>query len=95
MLVNGEITSLRYGGAYKSYGPQYVRGIQEMDGTPPNGNMWVTYSMNKEDMWVSKIPVPVKDKVTTHVNDVFASMKNGEELDQWNLQSTMVQDGDK
>ena len=42
LLVNGEITSMRYGGAYKSYGPQYVRGIQEMDGTPPDGNMWVT-----------------------------------------------------
>ncbi len=89
LLVNGEITSLRYGGAYKSYGPQYVRGIQEMDGTPPNGNMWVTYSMNKEDIWVSKIPVPVKDKTTTHVNDVFASMKNGEELNQWNLYSPL------
>jgi hypothetical protein len=32
LLVNGEISFLRYGGAYKSYGPQYVRGIQEMDG---------------------------------------------------------------
>jgi len=89
LLVNGEITSLRYGGAYKSYGPQYVRGIQEMDGTPPNGNMWVTYSMNKEDIWVSKIPVPVKDKATAHVNDVFALMKNGEELNQWNLYSPL------
>jgi hypothetical protein len=89
LLVNGEITSLRYGGAYKSYGPQYVRGIQEMDGIPPNENMWVTYSMNKEDIWVSKIPVPVKDKVATHVNDVFAAMKNGEELNQWNLYSPL------
>jgi len=89
LLVNGEITSLRYGGAYKSYGPQYVRGIQEMDGTPPNGNMWVTYSMNKEDIWISKIPVPVKDKVATHVNDIFTSMKSGAELDQWNLYSPL------
>ena len=89
LLVNGEITSLRYGGAYKSYGPQYVRGIQEMDGRPPNGNMWVTYSMNKEDMWVSKIPVPVKDKITSHISDVFAIMKNGEELNQWNLYSPL------
>ena len=89
LLVNGEITSLRYGGAYKSYGPQYVRGIQEMDGTPPNENMWVTYSMNKEDIWVSKIPVPVKDKAISHVNDLFAAMKNGEELDQWNLYSPL------
>jgi hypothetical protein len=89
LLVNGEITSLRYGGAYKSYGPQYVRGIQEMDGAPPDGNMWVTYSMNKEDMWVSKIPVPVKDKVDTHVNDVFNAIKDGEELKWWNIYSPL------
>jgi hypothetical protein len=89
LLVNGEITSLRYGGAYKSYGPQYVRGIQEMDGTPPDGNMWVTYSMNKEDVWVSKIPVPVLEKVSTPVNDVFEKMKDGEELKWWNIYSPL------
>jgi hypothetical protein len=89
LLVNGEITSMRYGGAYKSYGPQYVRGIQEMDGTPPNGNMWVTYSMNKEDMWVSKIPVPIKDKVTADVTDVFDEKKDGEELNEWNIYSPL------
>lgn len=87
LLVNGEITSMRYGGTYKSYGPQYVRGIQEMDGKPPAGNMWVTYSMNKEDMWVSKIPIPVQDKITTHVNDVFANMKESQELNNWNIYS--------
>lgn len=89
LLVNGEITSMRYGGAYKSYGPQYVRGIQEMDGEPPGGNMWVTYSMNKEDMWVSKIPVPVIEKVNTDVNDVFAGMRDGEELKSWNIYSPL------
>jgi hypothetical protein len=62
---------MRYGGAYKSYGPQYVRGIQEMDGTPPNGNMWVTYSMNKEDMWVSKIAVPIVSEAKENVKDDF------------------------
>ncbi|MEP6677445.1 MAG: exo-alpha-sialidase, partial [Ferruginibacter sp.] len=82
LLVNGEITSLRYGGAYKSYGPQYVRGIQDMDGTPPGGNMWVTYSMNKEDIWVSKIPVPVQEKIIADVNDVFNDKKDGEELNE-------------
>jgi hypothetical protein len=89
LLVNGEITSLRYGGAYKSYGPQYVRGIQEMDGTPPNGNMWVAYSMNKEDMWVSKIAVPIKDKVTADVADVFNEKKDDEELIDWNIYSPL------
>lgn len=89
LLLNGEITSMRYGGAYKSYGPQYVRGIQEMDGTPPGGNMWVTYSMNKEDMWVSKIPVPVIDKINIHVNDSFAGLKDNEELNSWNIYSPL------
>jgi len=85
LLVNGEITSLRYGGAYKSYGPQYVRGIQEMDGTPPGGNLWVTYSMNKEDIWITEIPVPVASVARSQVNEVFNQMKTGEELKYWNL----------
>jgi hypothetical protein len=84
LLVNGEITSLRYGGAYKSYGPQYVRGIQEMDGKPADGNMWVGYSMNKEDIWVSKIPVPIKDKELKPVDENFS---NASTVSNWNLYS--------
>jgi hypothetical protein len=87
LLVNGEITSMRYGGAYKSYGPQYVRGIQEMDGTPPKGNMWVAYSMNKEDIWVSRIPIPVKEKELSHMNENFAT---GASLDSWNIYSPLL-----
>jgi hypothetical protein len=84
LLVNGEITSMRYGGAYKSYGPQYVRGIQEMDGKPADGNMWVTYSMNKEDIWVSKIPVPVRDKELKAVDEKFSTTAA---VNNWNLYS--------
>ena len=87
LLVNGEISSMRYGGNYKSYGPQYVRGILEGNGIPPDGKLWVTYSMNKEDIWVASIPVPVKDKAETHVNDIFEQMPPGEELKQWNIYS--------
>jgi hypothetical protein len=87
LLVNGEITSMRYGGAYKSYGPQYVRGVEEGNGTPPDGNLWVTYSMNKEDIWVSKIPVPITDVVTSHPNETFATLPAGEELKLWNIYS--------
>lgn len=87
LLVNGEITAMRYGGAYKSYGPQYVRGIVEGNGTPPDGALWVTYSVNKEDMWVSKIPVPVADKVTAHVSEVFNALPDGKELAYWNYNS--------
>jgi len=87
LLVNGEITSLRYGGAYKSYGPQYVRGIEEGNGTPPDKNLWITYSMNKEDMWVSKIKVPVIDEVKAHVNEIFNQLPDGKELELWNYNS--------
>jgi len=71
LLVNGEISTMRYGGNFKSYGPQYVRGIIEGNGVVPDGNMWLTYSMNKEDLWVSKVPVPVSDEVKSHPNEVL------------------------
>jgi hypothetical protein len=78
---------MRYGGAYKSYGPQYVRGITEGNGTPPDKNLWVTYSMNKEDIWIARIPVPVTDKVTQHVSEVFNQMPDEKELNYWNYNS--------
>lgn len=59
LLIQGEISPMRYGGNYKSFGPQYVRGILPGNGLPPDGNLWVTYSMNKEDIWVATVPVPV------------------------------------
>lgn len=89
LLVNGEISPMRYGGNYKSYGPQYVRGIIEGDGTPPDGNLWVSYSMNKEDIWVGKIPVPVVDKAPTNVREVFNQMPEGQELQYWNTYNAL------
>lgn len=88
LLVNGEISTMRYGGAYKSYGPQYTRGIIEGNGTPPGNNMWVTYSMNKEDIWVASIPVPVTDEAT-HANDDFATVAADRALDKWNIYSPL------
>lgn len=89
LLVNGDITTMRYGGNYKSYGPQYVRGIIEGNGTPPGNNCWVTYSMNKEDIWVASIPVPVTAKAAGPVNDIFNELPDGHELDQWNIYSPL------
>jgi hypothetical protein len=34
--------------------------------------MWLTYSVNKEDIWVSRVPVPVVGGVGGPVNDRFA-----------------------
>jgi hypothetical protein len=87
LLVQGEISPARYGGNYKSYGPQYIRGIEEGNGIPPDSNLWVTYSMNKEDIWVASIPVPVTDKATADVDEVFNRMPAGKELAYWNIYS--------
>ena len=71
-LVHGEITPKRYGGNYKSYGPQYPRGIQEGNGVPADGDLWVSYRVNKEDMWISRIPVPVEINASAHADDDFS-----------------------
>ena len=83
-LVNGEVTPLRHGGQYKSYGPQYVRGIQEGNGLPKDSNLWLAYSNNKEDMWVSRIPVPVRQHATTHAKPFDMNAKLTD-LTEWNL----------
>lgn len=88
-LVHGDITPMRYGGNYKSNGPQYVRGILPNNGTPPDNNMWVTYSMNKEDLWVSRVPVPITDKALSHADETFDKMERGKELDVWNIYSPL------
>ncbi len=88
-LVNGEVPPMRYGGNYKSYGPQYVRGIQEGNGVPRDSGMWVVYSMNKEDMWVSRIPVPVVVDAHRHAADDFGQCKSLSDLTAWNIYSPL------
>jgi len=88
-LIHGEITPMRYGGNYKSYGPQYVRGIQEGNGIPYDKNLWVTYSMNKEDMWVSRIPVPIKITPTVQANDNLDLYSKINDLTEWNIYSPL------
>ena len=77
----------RYDGLDKAYGPQYVRGIIPGNGVPPGNAFWVTYSMNKEDMWVSRVPVPVKYKVDGPVNDNFNTLETHGAVTGWNIYS--------
>ena len=63
--IHGELPVQRYPGHYKNMGPQYVRGIVEGNGTPPDGSMWLTYSVNKEDIWISRVPVPISTVETS------------------------------
>jgi hypothetical protein len=71
LTVVGEVPPRRFNGLDKAFGPQYVRGIVEGNGTPPGHGFWITYSMNKEDLWVSRIPTPVRGRVNEPVHDTF------------------------
>ena len=86
-LVNGEVTPERHGGNYKNYGVQYTRGIQEGNGTPADGNLWVTYSNNKEDMWVSRITVPVRTDATEQADVDFSKYGKIADMADWNIYS--------
>lgn len=71
LTVVGEVAPRRFNGLDKAFGPQYVRGIAEGNGTPPGQAFWMTYSMNKEDLWVARIPTPVRGRVDQPVQDTF------------------------
>ncbi len=73
VVVHGELPVQRFPGKYKNMGPQYVRGIVEGNGAPPDGKLWLAYSVNKEDVWVSSVPVPVDSKDTFERVEDFES----------------------
>ncbi|MBQ5505601.1 MAG: six-hairpin glycosidase, partial [Prevotella sp.] len=50
-------------------------------------DFWVTYSNNKEDMWVSRIPVPIRLNATTHSNKSFNDYHSLAEMNDWNIYS--------
>lgn len=85
--VHAELPDQRYGGDYKNLGPQYVRGIDEGNGTPPDGALWLAYSVNKEDLWLARVPVPVRLAETTPVDEDFQATQPGALPDGWNLYS--------
>ncbi len=87
--VHGELPDQRFGGAYKNMGPQYVRGISEGNGTAPDGALWLTYSVNKEDLWVARVPVPVRDAESKAVEDSFEGETPGALPATWNLYSPL------
>ena len=84
-LVMGEVPPRRFMGRWKDFGPCYMRGIDEGSGNPPGNDMWLSYSMNKEDIWISRIPLPIRYSVKGVVNDAFDNLKPGGPIDQWNI----------
>ncbi|MBN1362709.1 MAG: hypothetical protein JW993_19075 [Sedimentisphaerales bacterium] len=83
--VHGELPVKRFWGREKRPGPQYVRGIIEGNGNPPGDDLWVVYSVSKEDIWISRIPIPVRRDVTGPVQDDFTAMEPGGAVTDWNI----------
>ncbi|QKZ12138.1 hypothetical protein [Spirosoma sp. KUDC1026] len=85
LVVQGELPPRRFTGRWKDFGPCYMRGIVEGNGNPPGTDMWMTYSMNKEDMWVARIPTPVRYAVTGPVRDDFDKLTPDGIVPDWNI----------
>ncbi len=80
-LVHGEVPPMRYEGFWKDLGPQYMRGIAEGLPQPPDGALWITYSVNKEDIWIARIPIPVVGGESRFFREDFSQE---ETLEHWN-----------
>ena len=85
LCLHGEVPPSRYYGWAKNYGPQYIRGIIEGNGDPPGHHMWNTYSMSKEDIWVTRTRLPISGVVEKHVNQNFDNLYAESELEWWNF----------
>ncbi len=86
LSVHGEVPPQRYWGFWRDFGPNYVRGL-EGGAISPDGALYVTYSVNKEDIWVSRVPVPIKCRVEAHVKDDFEAFKPRCFVPGWNAYS--------
>ena len=95
-VVFGDVAPTRYpnppdvGGLNdnRDSGPQYVRGISETNRNQPNtdeptGNLWLAYSVNKQDIWVSEVPVDFRHEATTYPQDDFQDYEPGGRLGDW------------
>lgn len=84
-LLCGEVPVRRYEGNHKHRGMNYVSGIAEGNGEPPGDYIWLTFSMNKEDIWVSKVPLSMETEETEMLHEEFADSPTSGDLSRWQL----------
>jgi hypothetical protein len=82
LCLNGDVSPRRYRGQWKETGMNYFRGFTEGNGNPPGDDLWVAYSMNKEDIWVSRAHLPLTGVETSPLHENF---ETADSLDRWNL----------
>lgn len=72
-------------GRFKDVGAEYVRGIAECNGNSPGNNLWVVYSVNKEDLWISRVPIPAEEIVSANIEESFENIPVGEVPEGWDI----------
>lgn len=88
MLSINDECYIRYPGSSKNEGASnYQRGLLEGNSDIPGTDMWLGYSMSKEDIWVSRIPTPIRGSVRQHINDNFDKMETEGVVTDWNIYS--------
>lgn len=80
-----EIAPCRYEGIMKNLGAQYMRGITESNQRPKDHGVWISYSINKEDMWIARVPNPIRTRWQGEVHDVMKAMSEEVLRNTWNL----------
>lgn len=89
LAITPEVSPHKYAGLYKNLGPQYVRGICEHNPKPDDNALWLTYTVNKEDVWVSRTPCTICGIETDSVDTDFNDMEQGSFVENWNVYSPM------
>lgn len=89
LAITPEVSPHKYAGLYKNLGPQYIRGICEDNPKPDDNALWLAYTVNKEDVWVSRTPCTIHGVETASVNTDFNNMEQGSFVDNWNIYSPM------
>lgn len=84
-VVHGEVPPRRFFGENKDFGPCYARGIVEGEQSLGDSCMWLAYSVNKEDIWVSRIPLPVRTVWRGQVDDRFDGIEPYGVVKHWNI----------
>lgn len=85
LAITPEVSPHKYAGLYKNLGPQYIRGICENNPKPDDQSLWLAYTVNKEDVWVSRTPVPITGVVDDYVSTDFSEFPQGPFVDGWNV----------
>lgn len=84
-VLHGEVPPRRFFGENKDFGPCYVRGITEGEQQPDDNCMWVTYSVNKEDIWITRVPLPITREWEGPVKDNFDNIEPKGKIPNWNI----------